>query len=362
MAGRDQISSTRTKPRVGRQPRAVKVDSGITQAGLADLLGVSQYTISSALTGSGRVADDLRDRIQREAERLGYRPHQAARAMRSGRFQRVVLVQADIMRVSWLPTTLLYALHHALQCRGASLEVAIIPQQDFGNEATLPRILSEHGADGLILNYQAEPPAALIKSLSRQQLPVVWLNQPQVGDTAQPDDTHAGMMIASHLRELGHRRIIYLDFQVTHEATAHISRHERRAGVRRAFAGGDCHLVECCPDADVGNPVDYCVKILRDRTITAAIGYSSHETITLALAAQRLCLSIPRELSLATTASEAVLHGVPIAYAASPIKAMADAAIELLVARQAQPRRPVRHLKLPYTLMDGDSCLPPLES
>ena len=362
MAQRARTKTAVTIPNVGRQPRSVPAESSITQADLAKRLAVSQYTISSALTGSGRVAEVVRDRIRREAERLGYRPHQAARAMRSGRFQRVVLVQADRMRVSWLPTTLLYALHHALQSRSASLEVAIIPQQDFDNEATLPRILSEHGADGLILNYQAQPPAALLKSLSRHHLPVVWLNQPQEGDTAQPDDTQAGTLIATHLRDLGHRKIVYLDFQVAHETTAHISRFERRVGVRTALAGSNCQLVEYCPAAGSGNPIEWCMKILADRRITAAIGYGPYETIALAQAAQRLHISIPRDLSLATIADEAFLAGIPITYGASPIIAMAEAAIDLLAARQSDPRRPVRHVKVPYTLVDGDACQPPLES
>ncbi len=362
MTERVRSSPAATTSRKSRQLRSVKPVPGITQADLAARLEVSQYTVSSALTGGGRVADDLRERIRHEAERLGYRPHQAARAMRSGRFQRVVLVQSDVMRVSWLPTELLYALHHAVQGRGASLEVAIIPQRDFGDEATLPRILSEHGADGLILNYQAAPPAALLASLSRQHLPVVWLNQPQDGDTARPDDVQAGSLLAEHLRELGHRRILYLDFQVAHEVEAHISRYERRQGVRATLARSGGRLVECCPGPDAGNHVDFCVKVLRDHTISAAIGYSGVETLALALAAQRLGLSIPGHLSLATVAYDTVLSGIPIAYACSPLAGIAEAAIELLVARQTQPRRAAHHIVLPYTLIDGDSCRPPMES
>jgi len=342
--------------------RAGRNAPGITQAALAKRLGVSQYTVSSALNGSGRVADELRERIRRTADRQGYRPHQGARALRSGSFQRVVLVQADAPQVSWLPTPLLYALHHALERRGASLEVAIMPQRAFGEAATLPRILNEYGADGLLLNYQAEPPPALMASLTHQRVPVVWLNQPQDGDCVRPDDVQAGALLAGHLLGLGHRRILYLDFHIANERDAHISRCERRAGVRSAFTGSRCSLVECCPGPIGENLIDFCARTIRDSRASGLIGYGAHEAIAMAVATQRLGWSVPRDISLATVAYNTVLPGIPIAYACSPFDAMAEAGAELLVARQVQSRHPPRRVTVPYSLMDGDACRPPTES
>lgn len=57
-------------------------------------MGVSQTLVGYALNGNGRISPELRERIVREAKKLGYVPNKAARALRSGKSQLVAL---------WLP-------------------------------------------------------------------------------------------------------------------------------------------------------------------------------------------------------------------------------------------------------------------
>ncbi len=52
---------------------------------LARHLGVSIATVSNALSGKGRLSPELADRIRDAADRMGYVPSQAGRALRTGR-------------------------------------------------------------------------------------------------------------------------------------------------------------------------------------------------------------------------------------------------------------------------------------
>lgn len=53
-----------------------------TQQDIADSLGVSIITVHRALNDTGYVSDQLKERIRREAERQGYRPHRGARGLK----------------------------------------------------------------------------------------------------------------------------------------------------------------------------------------------------------------------------------------------------------------------------------------
>lgn len=68
----------------------------VSQVQLARKLGVSQRTVSSALHGSGRVGDALRERILEAAARHGYRPNRLAAGLRGARTRSLGIVWAFV--------------------------------------------------------------------------------------------------------------------------------------------------------------------------------------------------------------------------------------------------------------------------
>lgn len=68
----------------------------VSQLQLAQKLGVSQRTVSSALHGSGRVGPALRKRIVAAAERHGYRPNRLAAGLRGSRTSSIGIVWAFV--------------------------------------------------------------------------------------------------------------------------------------------------------------------------------------------------------------------------------------------------------------------------
>jgi len=63
-----------------------------TSRDVARLAGVSQATVSYALTGRGTIAAATRERVFQVAESIGYRPNLAARSMRTRRSGRLAVV------------------------------------------------------------------------------------------------------------------------------------------------------------------------------------------------------------------------------------------------------------------------------
>ena len=74
-----------------------KTDRRITAADIARSLGISRATVGFVLnnTPGQTISASTRKRVQAEAERLGYRPHSAARALASGRSHLILLVLPD---------------------------------------------------------------------------------------------------------------------------------------------------------------------------------------------------------------------------------------------------------------------------
>ncbi|MEU6212412.1 LacI family DNA-binding transcriptional regulator [Streptomyces sp. NPDC085612] len=83
--------------------RDAQVPASITSADVARLAGVSRATVSFVLndTQGHRVSAGTRDRVLEAARRLGYVPHAAARSLRAGR-SNLVLMPASISAVGRL--------------------------------------------------------------------------------------------------------------------------------------------------------------------------------------------------------------------------------------------------------------------
>ena len=68
----------------------------VTSRDVAQLAGVSQMTVSRVLQGSSRVAPQTREKVLAAMQQAGYRPHAAARTLRTRRTSTVGVVVADI--------------------------------------------------------------------------------------------------------------------------------------------------------------------------------------------------------------------------------------------------------------------------
>ncbi|WP_029263941.1 MULTISPECIES: LacI family DNA-binding transcriptional regulator [unclassified Microbacterium] len=124
--------------------------------------GVSGQTVSRVVNGSPRVDPDTRARVESAMAELGYRPHRAARALRTGRSQTIGLVVTTLATVG--NSRMLQATAEAAAERGYAL--TLVTATDGVAEAF--ERLAEQEVDGAIVLNEAsalvpatQPPAGL---------------------------------------------------------------------------------------------------------------------------------------------------------------------------------------------------------
>lgn len=189
----------------------------ITLDQLATSLGVSRGTVSRALNGKGRMAEETRQRILAAMRAAGYMPDQAARELRK---RSGVSIGISYDRHNIGPYFALFwrALGQAASERGVRLIHLSEPVDSY---AALPDAVIVHNTRQL---------QARIDLLERRGARVVVLGRR--GDTAYvvPDDTGGACQATRHLLALGHREIVYLGSVSDHRMEL-----DRRAGYRQAM-------------------------------------------------------------------------------------------------------------------------------
>ncbi len=198
----------------------------VSMADVAARAGVSGQTVSRVLNGSPRVDPGTRARVEAAMAELGYRPHRAARALRTGRTQTIGLVAATLATVG--NSRMLQAVADAAATRGYA--VTVVTLGGSGDIAGAFARLREQGVDGAIVLNEAT-------DLARQAAPPPELRLVVVDSPVDPRfgivqvDHAAGARAAvAHLLALGHRTVHHVAGPVGSFAAA-----ERERGWREVL-------------------------------------------------------------------------------------------------------------------------------
>jgi DNA-binding LacI/PurR family transcriptional regulator len=186
--------------RIARSPS--RATGKVTSVDVARHAGVSQTTVSLVLSGKapGRISAATAEAVERAAQELGYRPHAAARALRSGVSATVGLVVADVTHPFFGLT--LRGAHRAAREAG---HVVVLIDDDYGTRGETAIETLQHGAiDGFVF-FAADPPA----SLRVPGGPPVVVVESEAYDlpNVRLDVESGTRQTLAHLDELGHRRI-----------------------------------------------------------------------------------------------------------------------------------------------------------
>lgn len=181
-------------------------------ADVADAAGVSIATASRSLRGLDGVSPEVAARVIATAESLGFVANAQARTLAGGQTSTVGLVVHQIDDP--------YFTEIAAGVVGAAEAHELIVQisqsgRDSEHELKQIRTLAAHRARGIIIagsgytDGRAE--AAARELLAGFAGRVVVVGRHQLGvDALLPDNLDAGRQVASHLLDLGHRRILIL--------------------------------------------------------------------------------------------------------------------------------------------------------
>jgi DNA-binding LacI/PurR family transcriptional regulator len=180
---------------------------------LAAHLGMAISTVSRAMNDRSEVSAETRDKILAEAARLGYRPNQSGRSLRSGTTNAIALtMRTDIGRTT-SGETFFMALSEGLQSVLAKvgLDLMILPcASDQDQNEFLYRAVDRKLADGFIIsNVQRIDPR--LDYLRKCHMPFVALGSSETkGRYAALDLDFAGVAknAVQRLVERGHRSIL----------------------------------------------------------------------------------------------------------------------------------------------------------
>lgn len=225
----------------------------ITQKDIAEALSVSRETVTKALSGDPKVADDTRRAVLDKAGALGYMPNLLASSLASRRSHLVGLVVPHIAHP--LFSAVAEELHRECRRRGYTL----IPMISFDNRhyemESVRMLLSMRVAAIALCTMPSGPDPDVCALLRDRGIPVVLFDRKAAGTTFRsvvPDYRAMAFRAAAYALFRGYVRPVFLC-----GAAGDAVEEERRRGYLDALAEfcpetGDSSIVPCSPARSEG--------------------------------------------------------------------------------------------------------------
>lgn len=270
-----------------------------TIADVAARAGVSKATASRALSGRGYVSESTRDRVEAAARALSYVAHSSATSLATGRTQTVAVVMPPAGR--WFFSELLAGAQDELLKGGYELTLFSVPENSAVRRHVVEEFLPRRRFDG-VLCAGMQPDSAEMTHLLRIDRPIVSVGPPSTQISALSiDDVAAARITTEHLIDLGHEEIVFLG-GAAHAESFTLGDARRLEGYRAAMeaAGLSAHS-RVVPSADtMPNGYESAVDLLGNRRTrpTAVVGACDEIAIGAIIAARRLGIAVPTELSI----------------------------------------------------------------
>jgi len=199
--------------------------------------GVAVSTVSRYLNGH-YASTEARSRIAAAIAELGYSRSSTARNLSLGRRGSIGVV-VDSSQDPWF-TRLLAGIEEELSQRDCSLMLASTELTGKYDPTIVFEWVREHKVDGLVLAKSQRRDRALIREAVTAQLPTVLIAPDETAPHVQLvrcDNRSAGIAVATHLIELGHRVVAFAG------GPAHsIDSKHRLIGLREGLANRDIEL------------------------------------------------------------------------------------------------------------------------
>jgi LacI family transcriptional regulator len=196
---------------------------------VAKLAGVAPITASRVISNSGYASDEVRQRVNRAAEQLGYVPNFLARSLRSKRTHTLALVLTDITNPFW--TTVARGVEDAASEQGYNVIFCNTDESATKQDNYLEAMIQKQ-VDGILL-VPARCTESPVAFLRRQNVQVVLLDRrlPNMDvDVVRGDSDGGAYQLVQLLLKLGHHRIAILS-----GPSGVSSADDRVAGYRRAL-------------------------------------------------------------------------------------------------------------------------------
>lgn len=188
--------------------QTVSVTTSRKRATITDVAraaGVAASTVSRAFTRPGRVNAETREHVLAVADRLGYTPNAAARALESGRSNTIALLVPDITNPHF--AGVIKGAERAAAAAGLTLLLGDTQESPALEEQLVRRLAGS--VDGFVLAASRMPDEAVQRA--SEQRPVVLVNRATPDVPCVVADYDSGTrQIVDHLASHGHTAFVFL--------------------------------------------------------------------------------------------------------------------------------------------------------
>ena len=337
----------------------------ITIEDVARAAGVSAMTVSRVVNGGKNVRDSTRAAVLEAVRELDYSPNSAARSLAAGRSTGIGLLYAN-PSAGYLSQFLVGALHAARRL-GAFLVIESCESEDADEQAEVTRRFATSDVEGVILPPPLSEAQPILAELAAIGMPVVTvaMGEPQEDSlNVRIDDAAAAAEMTRYLLGLGHRNVGFIKGHPNHRAS-----HDRYRGFTDALRE---HGLDPAQAAVEQGYFSYRSGLAASERLLAAAArptaiFASNDDMAAATVsvAHRLGLAVPEDLSVVGFDDTALATSVwpELTTVKQPISAMAEAALELLVAdlrgRPSETARTFAERVLSHALIIRGSSGPP---
>jgi LacI family transcriptional regulator len=310
-------------------------------------------TVSRTFSAPNLVNPETRTRVLEAAERLGYRPNRAARALITGRTTNLGVIVADITNPYFPPMI------KAAQSQARQNDYHVFVADTDENPAVeeeLVRTLATQ-VDGILLCSPRMQSAAL-EELA-QQVPIVVVNREVDGIPAVMMDLASGARQAvDHLVDLGHTELCY----VGGPSVSWTNRELRRAAVAAAKAR-DVHLSLLGPFTPNHAGGVAAARALEQTPTTGVLAFNDSVAIGLVEALRQSGADVPGDYSVIGVDDIPHAELIRLTTIATPTDTAGRAAVDMLLElesgrsgrRRDEPVEPVSNRLLPTNLVVRES-------
>jgi LacI family transcriptional regulator len=337
----------------------------ITIEDVARAAGVSAMTVSRVMNRGKNVRESTRAAVLEAVERLNYSPNTAARSLAAGEATHIGLLYAN-PSASYLSQFLIGGLH-AARSAGVHLVIESCESEDADEQAEVTRRFATSEVEGVILPPPLSESQPIMAELDSLGIPVVTVAMGAPRDDSlnvRIDDRAAALEMTRYLLDLGHREIGFIKGHPNH-----IASHDRYQGFCDALteAGIDC---EAAP-AEQGyfsyrSGLTAGERLLGRPNPPTAIFASNDDMAAATMSvAHRRGMNVPDDLSIVGFDDTALATSVwpELTTVKQPIAAMAEAALELLIAdlrvHRSGSKRKFAERVLSHALIVRESAGPP---
>jgi LacI family transcriptional regulator len=179
----------------------------ITIAEVAKLAGVSTATAGRVLGGYGYSRQEIKDKVRRAAEELGYRPNLLARGLITGKTKTIGVVAGDIQSPFY--ASILRGVADVARAAGFGVLLTNSDER-LEREREAVQLLREKQVDGLIIAPSDLSGSPHLHAAVRDGCPVVLIDrvvENLAADSVSVDNRNASRECIARLIQAGHRRI-----------------------------------------------------------------------------------------------------------------------------------------------------------